>query len=440
MERSLLIKPKMDDEYPTAVRGEGVYIYDAAGHKYLDGSSGAVTALLGHAVPEIIDAMYNQSKSISFTYRSQFTTDAAEQLAQKLNELVGSDTDYWSFFVDSGSEATETAMKIAIQHWQEQGNYRKNKVLSRWNSYHGITLGALSMSGHLERRKRFAPLLDELPSISPPDAGLAGAEELDQAIRRKGADNVAAFIAEPIVGAAGGVLIPPAGYYERIREICDHHQVLFIADEVMTGIGRTGRMFGMDHWGAEPDIITLGKGMGAGYTPIAAALVSARVMEPILKGTQSVMSGHTYSANPQSAATAVAVLAYIEKHGLVERSAMSGLYLLDKFKALGAYCPLIGEVRGKGLMIGIDLTADSAVNRPFPKEMGVTAAFVKKARDNGLLVYPAAGASGGDGDTVIVAPPLTINQEEMDELVRLFKKTAAELQQEYSINAVTALD
>lgn len=440
MNHSLLIRPKMDDLYPVAVQGEGVYIFDADGKKYLDGSSGAVTAILGHAVPEIIDAMYNQSKRISFVYRSQFTTETAEALALKLSELVGDEQEFWSFFVNSGSEATETAMKIAIQHWQEQGDYRKNKVLSRWSSYHGITLGALSMSGHLERRKRFAPLLSDLPSISPPSADLAGADELDKAIRRKGADNVAAFIAEPIVGAAGGVLIPPDGYYERIREICDYHNVLFIADEVMTGIGRTGKMFGMHHWGVTPDIITLGKGMGAGYTPIAATMVSAKVMEPILAGTQSVMSGHTYSANPQSAATALAVLEYVERHNLVERSRVSGEYLLNKLNGLAANYPIIGEVRGKGLMIGVDFVEDSVTNRPFPKEAAVTAAFIKKARDNGLLIYPATGADGGDGDTVIVAPPLTINQAEMDELIWLFGKTTAELQEEQSGKTVSISD
>jgi adenosylmethionine-8-amino-7-oxononanoate aminotransferase len=316
----------MNDFYPTATHGEGIYLYDHTGKKYVDGSSGAVTASIGHGVPEIIEAMHEQAKKVSFVYRSQFTSEPAEVLAQKLNNLVNAAEDYWSFFVNSGSEATETAMKIAIQHWQEQGVFRKQKIISRWVSYHGITLGALSMSGHVKRRERFVPLLENYPSVSAPycyrcpfnqtfpDCQLFCANDLETAIQRIGAEHIAAFIAEPIVGAAGGVIVPPVGYYQQISNICNRHNILFIADEVMTGIGRTGKMFGMDHWGVKPDIIALGKGMSAGYTAIAAALVSDKVMKPILQGSGSIMSGHTYSANPQSAAIALAVLNYIEKH------------------------------------------------------------------------------------------------------------------------------
>ncbi|WP_088005493.1 aspartate aminotransferase family protein [Indiicoccus explosivorum] len=432
MKRSLLIRPMMDEVYPEAVRGDGNYIYDTEGRRYLDGSSGAVTALIGHAAPEIIEAMREQAEKLSFVYRSQFTTAAAEQLAEKLNDLVGADEDYWSFFVNSGSEANETAIKIAIQHFQEQGDYRKNKVLSRWSSYHGITLGALSLSGHHDRRKRFSPLLDDLPSISSPAAGLAGADELELAIRRRGPENVAGFIAEPITGAAGGVLIPPPGYYERIREICDRHNILFIADEVMTGLGRTGKVFGMDHWKVKPDILTLGKGMGAGYTPIAATLASERVMKPILAGTKSVMSGHTYSANPQSAAVALAVLDYVEARELVARSEEMGEYLLNKLRKLSGHQPIIGEVRGRGLLIGVELVEQQETHIPFPKELGVTRRLVNLARDNGLLIYPASGAAAGDGDAIIIAPPLTISEAEADELVTLFGRALGQLTEELS--------
>lgn len=445
VKRSLLIKPMMNDHYPTVTHGNGIYLYDTTGKKYIDGSSGAVTASIGHRVPEIIKAMDEQANKVSFVYRSQFTSEPAEMLARKLNEIVDADEDYWSFFVNSGSEATETAMKIAIQHWQEQGNYRKNKILSRWISYHGITLGALSMSGHVKRRERFVPLLEEYPSVSAPycyrcpfnqtypDCHLFCASDLEVAIQRIGTEHIAAFIAEPIVGAAGGVIVPPEGYYKKIKDICDQHHILFIADEVMTGIGRTGKMFGMDHWDVKPDIIALGKGMSAGYTAIAATLVSEKVMTPILKGSGSIMSGHTYSANPQSAAVALAVLDYIEKHRLIEKVKDNGDYLLGKLKALALTTDIIGDVRGKGLMIGIEFVADPTTKRSFTPETELTSKIVEKARDKGLLIYPAStGNEGVNGDAVILSPPFVITKEEIDQLVVLFEETISEIQSEIS--------
>ncbi|MFC0472324.1 aspartate aminotransferase family protein [Halalkalibacter kiskunsagensis] len=441
MKDSLLIKPVMDETYPVAVKGAGVYIYDDTGKKYLDGSSGAVTASIGHANPEIINTIYTQAQKVSFVYRSQFTSDPAEQLALKLNEMINTDTNYWSFFVNSGSEATETAMKIAIQYWQEQGNYRKNKLLSRWVSYHGITIGALSMSGHVTRRERFIPLLEEYPSVSAPycyrcpfqktypSCQLACAHELETAIHRVGADHIAAFIAEPIVGAAGGVIVPPDGYYQQIKKICDQYHILFIADEVMTGIGRTGKMFGIDHWNVKPDIIALGKGMSAGYTPIAAAIASDKVMKPILDGSKSIMSGHTYSANPQSAAVALAVLEFIETNKLVEKSHEKGLYLLKKLNDLKKQYPMIGDIRGKGLMIGVEFVDNQESKQPFARQMNITNQVVKIAKEKGLLIYPAqAGKDGIHGDAIIIAPPFIISNKEINELVRLFEETLLEVQ------------
>lgn len=442
MKKSYLIKPLLDGHYPTAVYGKGIYIYDDEDKQYIDGSSGAVTASIGHAVPEIIEAMLKQAEKISFVYRSQFTTDEVEQLAAKLSEIdFIKDGEYSSFFVNSGSEATETAMKIAIQHWQERGKPTKSKVISRWTSYHGITMGALSLSGHSERRRRFVSLLEDLPTIPAPycyrcpfnqdypSCQLRCASELEMAISRIGADHIAAFIAEPIIGAAGGVIVPPAGYYERIKEICERHEILFIADEVMTGIGRTGRMFAMEHWGVQPDIIALGKGMSAGYTPMAATLVSEKVMEPIRTGSKVVMSGHTYSANPQSAAVSLAVLEYIEKHNLVEKAAENGAYLLTQLQQLARNYPIIGDVRGMGLMVGIEFVSNFFSKYPFKKELNLTGTIVSTARDKGLLIYPASsGVEGGDGDAVIISPPLTIKKHEIDQLIEIFKETVSDVQ------------
>lgn len=442
MKQSFLIKPLLEGHYPTAVYGKGIYIYDEKNKQYIDGSSGAVTASIGHAVPEIIEAMLTQAQKISFVYRSQFTTEEGEKLAKKLSEIdFIKEGHYSSFFVNSGSEATETAMKIAIQHWQEKGKPTKNRVISRWTSYHGITMGSLSMSGHSERRKRFVSLLDDSPTIpapycyrcpfnlTHPGCQLACAHELEVAIQRIGADHIAAFIAEPIIGAAGAVIFPPDGYYERIKEICDTHQILFIADEVMTGIGRTGKMLAMEHWGVRPDIITLGKGMSAGYTPIAATLASEKVLEPILNGSKVIMSGHTYSANPQSAAVSLAVLEYIEQHNLVESAAENGAYLLNQLQDLAKNHQMIGDVRGKGMMVGVEFVSNYFSKLPFTKDIDLTSTIVSIARDKGLLIYPAsAGIEGGDGDAIIISPPLTIKKHEIDKLVEIFDETLTDIE------------
>jgi len=431
MKESRLIKPLLNQAYKTVTHGEGIYLFDEDGNRYIDGCSGAVTASIGHSVPEIAEAMEMQAAKISFAYRSQFTSEPAERLAAKLQEMAPAEGDYWSFFVNSGSEATETAMKIAIQHYQERGLTGKNLVISRRMSYHGITMGALSMSGHTLRRKKFEPLLQELPVVAPaycyrcpfgksyPGCGLACADDLEAAIERIGASNIAAFIAEPIVGAAGGALVPPDGYFKQIKAICERHDILFIADEVMTGIARTGAMFAMERYGVQPDLIALGKGMSAGYTPIAATLVSARVMEPILQGSGSIMAGHTYSANPQSAAVSLAVLDYIERHDLDEAARTNGAYLLAQLRQLAATSDIIGDVRGEGMLIAVEFVADRASKQPFPAELGVTSRVIEHAFRKGLLVYPASGALDGAGDAIILAPPLTIEPEQIDELVRI---------------------
>lgn len=441
MKREHVIKPVLDHHYPTIQYGKGVYLYDDQGKAYLDGSSGAVTAGIGHGVQEIIDAMLEQANKVSFVYRSQFTSEPAEKLAAKLSELTPGN-DYWTFFVNSGSEATETAMKIAIQHWQEKGRLGKNKVISRRMSYHGITLGALSMSGHVLRRRRFIPLLEDFPVVAPPycyrcplgkaypTCNLACADDLETAIKRIGADHIAAFIAEPIIGAAGGAVVPPEGYYKKIKAICEQNEILFIADEVMTGIARTGAMFGMQHYEVEPDLMALGKGLSAGYTPMAAALVKDHVMEPILNGSKSIMSGHTYSANPQSAAVSLAVLTYIEKHQLVSAAEIKGRYLLAQLRQMADGIAIIGDVRGQGLLLALEFVSNRVDKRPFPYRSGVTSRIIERAFDKGLLVYPAAGAVDGEGDAIIVAPPLVITEEEIDQLVRILDESIREVMAE----------
>lgn len=439
MDHSFLIKPLLDETYPVIDYGKGIYLFDMDGKKYLDAASGAVTANIGHGVSEIIEAMNEQAKKVSFVYRSQFTSEAAEALAVKLAGMLSGDLN-WCFFVNSGSEATETAMKMAIQYWQEKGVQTKMKVLSRWVSYHGITLGALSMSGHTVRRTRFVPLLEEFPVINPPycyrcpynleapNCGYLCAHELETAINRIGADQIAAFIAEPVIGAAGGAIAPPKDYYKIIKKICEEHDILFIADEVMTGCGRTGTMLACEQWGISPDIVALGKGMGAGYAPIAAAIVTEKVIEPILAGTKAVMSGHTLSANPQSCAAALAVLEYLEKNHIIQEVEIKGVYLHEQLEKLTALFPFIGDVRGKGLLLGIEFVQDADSKTPFPRNARLTQRIVEVAKEKGLLVYPAgAGIDGINGDSIIISPPLTITKKEIEELVHLLKETFEEL-------------
>ncbi|KIL75591.1 aspartate aminotransferase family protein [Bacillus badius] len=438
-----VIKPYLDQVYPTVSHGSGVYLYDVNGKAYLDGCSGAVTANIGHGVREVIQAMCDQAHKVSFTYRSQFTSEPAEQLGEKIASWTPGDLNR-VFFVNSGSEANETAMKVAIQYWQEKGCKGKNKILSRWMSYHGITLGALSLSGHISRRKRFASTLEPAPVLEPPycyrcpfnlsypDCRLHCAEQLETVIQRIGAENIAAFIAEPIIGAAGGAVTPPPQYYNRIKEICERNDILFIADEVMTGNGRTGERFGIDHWGVIPDIMTLGKGMSAGYTPMAAAIVSDRIIEVIREGSQSIMSGHTYSANPQSAAVSLAVMNYIDEQQLLNQVNERGLYLSRGMQQLKQKHSIIGDIRGKGLLYGIEFVKNSRVGKsPFPLSEKITDQLINQAMKNGLLVYNASGAVNGQaGDAIIIAPPFVISEREIDHLLSILDETIRQLTEE----------
>ncbi|MFD4704962.1 aspartate aminotransferase family protein [Gottfriedia sp. NPDC058432] len=433
MERDYLIKPLLGQHYPMISHGKGVYLFDKDGNRYIDGSSGAITVGIGHGVEEIIDVMTEQAKQVSFVYRSQFTSEPAEKLAKKLSEITQGDLN-WTFFVNSGTEATETAMKLAIQHYQEKGMKGKNKILSRWMSYHGITIGALSMSGHPLRRQRFVPILEEYPSVSPPycyrcpfnlehpSCDLACASELETAIDRIGPEHIAAFIAEPIIGAAGGAIVPSKGYYQRIKAICEKYDILLISDEVMTGLGRTGKMFAMEHWGVQPDIVTLGKGLTSGYTPMAATIASDRVIEPIMQGSKVVMSGHTFSANPLSAAVSLAVIEYVEKHNLVQAAEEKGNYLMNKLQGLKEKFSFIGDVRGKGLLIGIEFIQDIK-----------SSSFIQKVMSKGLLLYPSvAGKNGKEDSAFMIAPPLTITYEELDELLQILTESLKELEMEQS--------
>lgn len=412
------IQPLLNKEYLKATRAQGVYIYDEHGKKYLDGSSGAVACSLGHSHPKILPFIKQQLDKLQFVYRSQFGSEEAERLAAKLYDLSPGKTYAHTFFVNSGTEAMETAMKVAVQHWQETGHPEKTQFVSRWKSYHGITMGALSLSGHPLRRQRFENALDKFPALSADlenDSVETQTMEFRGVIDRIGAKNIAAFVAEPMVGAAGTALTPKPEYYKRMQAICKESSILFIADEVMTGLGRTGKWFGLDHWTTSADIAAVGKSLGAGYAPIAATLMTDEVLEPIRKGTGLIMSGHTYSGHPLSCATAGRVLEVVEEDHLLNNVRAQGAYIMEDLNRLQKKHAVIVAVRGKGLLMGVEFD---------PKLKGFQAKFIERCYGNGLLVYPSVGGKEGkDENGVIISPPFIISRQETDELLDKLDKS-----------------
>lgn len=406
------IQPLLNKEYVKATSAQGVYITDEKGKKYLDGSSGAVACSLGHSHPKIISALREQAGKLQFVYRSQFGSDEAERLASKLCNLSPNKAYRHTFFVNSGTEAMETAMKIALQHFLERGEPKKVHFISRWKSYHGITMGALSLSGHPLRRQRFESILQKYPGLKADleqDTLEKQEDELRETIRKIGADNIAAFVAEPIVGAAGTALTPPPDYYARMKAVCRENNMLFVADEVMTGLGRTGEWFGLNHWNESADLVAVGKSLGAGYAPIAATMMTDAVLDPIKRGTGIIMSGHTYSGHPLSCATATRVLEVVEEENLLQNVNTQGDYLKANLLALQKRFSIIRAVRGKGLMIGIEFD---------PSRKGFQGKLIDRCFENGLLVYPSVGGpEGKDENGILIAPPFIITRKECDELL-----------------------
>ncbi|MDZ4713919.1 MAG: aspartate aminotransferase family protein [Cytophagales bacterium] len=417
------IQPLLRKNYLKATSAKGIYIFDQHGKKYLDGSSGAVTCSLGHSHPKILAFVKQQIDKLQFVYRSQFGSEEAEQLATKLYELSPEKAYAHAFFVNSGTEAVETAMKVAIQYWQEIGHPEKQQFISRWKSYHGITLGALSLSGHPLRRQRFEGALSKFPGLSSDMENTSldvQTSELQRLIEKLDAHTIAAFIAEPMVGAAGTALTPKPEYYIRMKAICAEHQILFITDEVMTGLGRTGTWFGIEHWNTTADIAAIGKSLGAGYAPVAATLITESVLEPIRNGSGVIMSGHTYSGHPLSCATAHRVIEVIEEDQLLENVNQKGAFIKEGLMSLLKKFPQISTVRGKGLLMGVEF--DPAIK-------GFQSKVLERCYENGLLVYPAVGGpEGKDENGILISPPFIISQPEAEELLQKLEQSFNEAQ------------
>ena len=419
------IQPLLKKNYLKAVSARGVYIYDEHGKKYLDGSSGPVACSLGHSHPALVAHIKAQLGKIQFVYRSQFGSEEAEQLAWKLAQISPEQNYQHSFFVNSGSEATETALKIALQYWREKGRASKIQFISRQKSYHGITMGALGVSGHPLRRRQFEEVLwsspDKLRKDLEKDPLEQHLAELETVIRKAGAEKIAGLLLEPVIGAAGTALVPPPGYYQAMKQICRKHEILFMADEVMTGLGRTGSAFGLDHWGTTADIVTLGKSLGAGYAPIAATLLTDEILGPIREGSGVIMSGHTYSGHPLSCAVACQVLEIIEQDRLLENVRRMGDMLMQGLARLREKFDFVQTVRGKGLLLGMELD---------PAMPGLQGKIIDRCFENGLLVYPAVGGKEGkDENGLLIAPPYIISKSETEQLLELLDTSISQVAQ-----------
>ncbi len=430
--RSAVLRRSFRKAFPTAVRGEGVYVWDAEGKRYLDFSGSAAVNFIGHGVREIPAAMAEQAAKLEFVHTSQFTTPVAEEYAQELLEFAGENFRGGAvYFTCGGSESIETALKLARQYQVEIGQEKRHRVLSRTQSYHGSTLGALAVSGNKRRREIYLPMVREFTHVGMPycyrcrydckdgcqNCGQQYAAELERAIKAANGE-AAGFILEPVSGATLGAVVPPAGYLQSVAEICRRHGVLLIADEVMTGMGRTGRNFAVEHWGVAPDILVTAKGLSSGYAPLGAVIATKKVVDAIADGSGSFLHGFTYNAHPISLAAGRAVLRFLQKRKLVQ-AADSGRKDTTAAKLRAALESLrdlnvVGDVRGIGLLCGVEFVADQKSKQPFAPELNFAGRVGQASAKRGLLVYPIQGCVDGIlGDHLLIAPPAIITAEEI---------------------------
>ena len=427
-----------EHEYVTMTRGDGVYVFDDSGNRYLDAVGGVCVVNIGHGVQEIVEAMSEQAGRLAYTYGGIVDNAPRRQLAEKLQEWAPSGMGHTkTLFTSSGAEANEGALKLAYQYHLERGNRAKRKIVGRWQSYHGNTVGTLSMSGRTPWRRFYSPLLLDFPHIPPPycyrcpwdlsypSCALACANELQRVIRQEGAENIAAFVAEPVIGTSMSAVVPPPEYYKLIRDICDEHDILFIADEVMSGVGRTGKKWAIEHWNVTPDVITSSKGLASGYSPLGALILGEKVWSAIAEGTGQVSHSSSYGGNPLSCAVGLAVLNYIEEHDLVSRAGEMGNRLLTALNEGLADVPYVGDVRGKGLFAGVELVAERETKKTFPVEWQVGHRVEADALKNGLLVLAGVTGlvDGIAGDHLELVPPYVIEDEHIDFIVATLRKS-----------------
>ena len=415
---------------PKAESAKGAYIFDANGKAYLDASGGAAVSCLGHGDKDVLDAIHLQLDQLAYAHTGFFTSEPSEALAELLIHHAPGDLDR-AYFVSGGSEAMEAALKLACQYFGEIGQPQRRHVIARRQSYHGNTLGALATGGNAWRKKQFSSLLIETHHISPCYAyrgqrdgetaiayGFRVAEELEIECQRLGPKNVMAFVAEPVVGATLGAVPPVEGYFKRIKEICDQHGILLILDEVMCGMGRTGTLFACEQDGVTPDILAIAKGLGGGYQPIGAMLCTKKIYDAIEKGSGFFQHGHTYQAHPTACAAGLAVLRKLTEGGLVERSSDMGAKLKDALEQAFGQHKFVGDIRGRGLFIGLEIVENRDTKAPFPPELSVNSKIKKQAFNEGLICYPMGGTIDGvRGDHILLAPPFIIDESHIREIV-----------------------
>jgi adenosylmethionine-8-amino-7-oxononanoate aminotransferase len=429
---SAVLRRSFLKSFPAAVRGAGAYVWDSEGKRYLDLSGSAAVNFIGHGVAEISAALAQQAARLEFVHTSQFTTPIAEEYAEELLAFAGQNfRGGCVYFTCGGSESIETALKLARQYQMEIGQTKRHQVISRQQSYHGSTLGALAVSGNRKRREIYLPMVKEFAHVGIPycyrckfdctdscfSCGQQYAAEIEQAIVASDGE-AAAFILEPVSGATLGAVTPPPGYLERVAEICQRHGVLLIADEVMTGMGRTGRNFAVEHWNIAPDILVTAKGLSSGYAPLGAVIASKKVVDVIAGGSGSFLHGFTYNAHPVSLAAGRAVLRYLQSRGLVQAAdaQVKGTPAHTLRRALDGLLdlPVVGDVRGIGLLLGVEFVADQKTKQPFPPEKNFAGRVGQAAALCGLLVYPMQGSVDGlTGDHLLLAPPAVISDEQI---------------------------
>ena len=423
-------------DLPYAVRGDGCYIIDKNDKRYLDASGGAAVSCLGHSDITVRNAIIEQTKKLAFAHTSFFTSDPAEKLANLLaeNSPKGLNKVY---FVSSGSEAVEASLKLARQYFVEIGEPERHRVISRKQSYHGNTLGALAAGGNVWRRSFFEKILVDTSLISPCypyrhqnvneteiDYGLRVANELEEEIKILGPQNVMAFIAETVVGATAGALTPVPGYFKRIREICDKYGVLLILDEVMCGMGRTGSLFACEEENIIPDILTIAKGLGAGYQPIGAMLCQDFIYDSIANGSGFFQHGHTYLGHPIACAASLAVLTTLINENMCKKVKDKGEILQKTLEQDLGQNQFVGDIRGRGLFRGIEIVKDRSTKEPFSKKLNVANKIKKEALNLGLICYPMQGTVDGViEDHILIAPPFIINEDEINEISSKLKTT-----------------
>ena len=421
---------------PTAHKGDGIYIVDTDGKYYLDGSGGAAVSCLGHNDPDVVSAIKTQLDSLDFAHTGFLTSAPAEALASKLIDHAPEGIDR-VYLVSGGSEAVEAALKLARQYMIEIGQPKRTRFISRRQSYHGNTLGALGTGGNVWRREPFDPVMVSASHInacfeyrgrtdgeSAYDYGQRVANELEEEVLRVGPETVIGFLAEPVVGATAGAVPAVEGYFKRIREICDQYGILLILDEVMCGMGRTGTLFACEQDNVRPDIITIAKGLGAGYQPIGAMLCSADIYSAIENGSGFFQHGHTYLGHPVACAAAHAVVTKLTDGGMTARAAQIGAYFGTALKETFAQHPHVGDIRGRGMFRGIEFVADRNTKAAFDPSKKLAARLKAKAMENGLICYPMSGTIDGRiGDHVLLAPPFICTEGQIDELVDKLSKS-----------------